>query len=316
MALELSARQNTTNFTKVIHRTAQPATSPSRPELNQAGRTVLVTGGGTNIGFAIIKSFITAGVSTAIIAGRRKDVLDTAAAKLRAEIQEKGASTTVLTYTLDQANPDSVRTLWAQLDSDGIVVDTLVLNAAAFSEEKPVVELGAAKVWEAYEVNVRGPLEMVHSFASQKPTNRPRAIVNVASQVINMLYESQLFIAAKRPVYGMTKNAGAMLMQQIAKDTNPEELQIVSFHPGILYSDEFQRMGLSETDLPFDSADMPGSFAVWAATEEARFLHGRFVWASWDIEEYSQGELRKRIDENVDFLRVGVVGLRGGLIDN
>ncbi|KAH8432692.1 SDR family NAD(P)-dependent oxidoreductase [Aspergillus melleus] len=313
MALELSVKQNTTNFTQVVHRTAQPTTSLSRPELNQSGRTVLVTGGATNIGYAIVKSFVTAGVSTAIIAARRQDVLDDAAANLRAEIEKKGASATILTYILDQANPASVRELWAKLSNDGIVVDTLVLNAASFSEEKPIVELGADKVWEAYEVNVRGPLELVQGFTSQTANNRPKAIVNVATQAINMLYDSQLFLAAKRPVYGLTKNAGTMLIQQIAKDANPEELQIVSFHPGVLYSAEFKRMGLSESDLPFDDPDLPGSFAVWATTEEAKFLHGRFVWAAWDIEEYSKGELRKRIEENDDFLRVGVVGLRGGL---
>ena len=81
--------------------------------------------------------------------------------------------------------------------------------------------------------------------------------MNVATQAINMLYESQLFLAAKRPVYGLTKNAGTMLIQQIAKDANPEELQIVSFHPGVLYSAEFKRMGLSESDMPFDDRKSP-----------------------------------------------------------
>lgn len=56
-----------------------------------------------------------------------------------------------------------------------------------------------------------------------------------------------------------------------------------------------------------------GDFAVWATTKEAEFLHGRFVWASWDVEELSTGELRKRIDEDYFFLRASVSGLRGGL---
>lgn len=61
-------------------------------------------------------------------------------------------------------------------------------------------------------------------------------------------------------------------------------------------------------------ANLPGSFALWAASKEAKFLHGRFVWAEWDIDEYSKGELRKRIDDTVDFIRIGVVGLRGARI--
>lgn len=57
--------------------------------------------------------------------------------------------------------------------------------------------------------------------------------------------------------------------------------------------------------------ELPASFAVWASTKEAAFLHGRFVWASWDIEEYSKGEIRRRIDEDPSFLTVGVAGLNG-----
>ncbi|KAA8642052.1 uncharacterized protein ATNIH1004_010992 [Aspergillus tanneri] len=89
------------------------------------------------------------------------------------------------------------------------------------------------------------------------------------------------------------------------------ETQTVSFHPESIHNQEFEKMGISETGLPFDDPAFPGAFAVWATTLEARFLHGRFVWASWDIDEYSPGEIRKRIEENVDFLRVGVVGLKG-----
>lgn len=56
---------------------------------------------------------------------------------------------------------------------------------------------------------------------------------------------------------------------------------------------------------------LPGSFAVWSATEQAEFLHGRFVWSGWDVNELSTGELRKRIDQDPYFLRLSVGGLNG-----
>lgn len=55
--------------------------------------------------------------------------------------------------------------------------------------------------------------------------------------------------------------------------------------------------------------DLCGAFAVWAATDEAKFLHGRFAWASWDVEELATGELRKRIDQDPYFLRTAISGL-------
>lgn len=55
--------------------------------------------------------------------------------------------------------------------------------------------------------------------------------------------------------------------------------------------------------------DLPGHYAVWAASDEAAFLHGRFTWTAWDVDDLRTGELRKRIDSDPNYLKVGVVGL-------
>lgn len=63
--------------------------------------------------------------------------------------------------------------------------------------------------------------------------------------------------------------------------------------------------------------NLPGHFSVWAATPEARFLHGRFVWANWDVDELKTGPVREQIDTDEHFLKVGVEGLSekmGGMV--
>jgi hypothetical protein len=55
--------------------------------------------------------------------------------------------------------------------------------------------------------------------------------------------------------------------------------------------------------------ELPGDFAVWAASPAAAFLHSRFVWAHWDVEEMQSGEIKKRIDSDSDFLKAGVLRL-------
>jgi hypothetical protein len=51
----------------------------------------------------------------------------------------------------------------------------------------------------------------------------------------------------------MTKNAGTLLLQQIAKDTNVKDLQIVSFHPGGVLTDMGRSLGITEdSGFPFD----------------------------------------------------------------
>ena len=63
--------------------------------------------------------------------------------------------------------------------------------------------------------------------------------------------------------------------------------------------------------------DLPGQFAAWAASNEADFLHGGFVWANWDVDELRSGEVGKQIREDEHFLKMGVEGLTektGGVI--
>jgi hypothetical protein len=54
--------------------------------------------------------------------------------------------------------------------------------------------------------------------------------------------------------------------------------------------------------------DVPGHFAVWAASEEAKFLHGRFVHATWDVTELQSGAFKALINEDPDFLKIEVKG--------
>lgn len=50
----------------------------------------------------------------------------------------------------------------------------------------------------------------------------------------------------ERPTYGLTKNASTLLVQQIAKDTAPEDMQIVSFHPGGVLTEAARKQGFDE----------------------------------------------------------------------
>ena len=54
---------------------------------------------------------------------------------------------------------------------------------------------------------------------------------------------------------------------------------------------------------------LPGHFSVWAASPEAELLHGRFVWARWDVDELLSGETREQLENSANYLRIGVIGL-------
>jgi NAD(P)-dependent dehydrogenase (short-subunit alcohol dehydrogenase family) len=156
-----------TNVTKSIHRDTYPAISPTLASLSQVGRTVLITGGGTGVGFAIATSFIRAGATTVIIIGRRSNILASAAAKLEAVAKETGSGTQVIAQSCDVVNLAEVEKFWAGLAHRGITVDVYIANAAKFTEPKPILELGADEVWSQMEMNVKSPLYFVEKFNAQ-----------------------------------------------------------------------------------------------------------------------------------------------------
>ena len=60
---------------------------------------------------------------------------------------------------------------------------------------------------------------------------------------------------------------------------------------------------------------LPADYAVWASSSEASWLHGRFVWAHWDVEELRKAaadatsEVAKGLKADEGYLKVGIQGL-------
>jgi len=154
-------------LTDPIHRDSYAAISPSRPELSQAGKTVLITGGNSGIGYGIARAFVHASASKVIILGRRADVVASAAKKLKEEDAGPGYKGKVVGIPCDIGDASAVDALWQKLRDEGTVVDVLVLNAAGFSPAKPLLEI-TEEVWKAYDFNVRAQLQMTERFYKQE----------------------------------------------------------------------------------------------------------------------------------------------------
>ncbi|KAH8157885.1 hypothetical protein CIB48_g10362 [Xylaria polymorpha] len=292
-------------LTDQVYRTSYAAISPSRPELSQAGKTVVITGGNSGIGYGIGQGFIKASPARVIILARRADVVASAAQKLTAEAGGDFRGE-IAGQVCDIGDAAAVDALWEKFHADGVVVDVLVLNAAAFAPSKPLLDVGTEGIWQAYDTNVRAQMHMTERFYKQegKGASDTKYLVHVSTASIHDFNLGKQYLG-----YGLTKHAGQLTLQLIAQDTAPEKMQIVSYHPGAILTDAARAAGWTEKDLEWDHVNLPGDYAVWAASPEAKFLHGRFVWASWDVEQLKAGELRKRIDEEPAFLKIGVNGL-------
>lgn len=151
-------------------------------------------------------------------------------------------------------------------------------------------------------------------------------IVNITSAVIHGTEHPQVY---ERGPYVLSKTTAALYYQLLSQMMKSSDTQIVTMEPGLVFNDYWKGAGC-QPDWLNDSKSFAGhcscqyadfwtgalsaDFAVWAASKDAEFLHGRMVWCSWDVDELRTGEIRKRLDEDFNFLRVTVSGLKGGML--
>lgn len=150
------------SFTKTVHRSPYPDISPLRPELSHVGKTVLITGGHTGIGYAIARAFAQANAERIVIVGRRADLVTSAASRLGAQFPKVQTSGRVC----DVSDIASVDTLWEQLAKEDTFVDVVVLNAAKLSTGT-ILDVGRDAVWSEYLLNVRTNLDFADRIYKQ-----------------------------------------------------------------------------------------------------------------------------------------------------
>ncbi|KAL8391770.1 hypothetical protein RB595_002107 [Gaeumannomyces hyphopodioides] len=124
---------------------------PAKPAVSFAGKTVLVTGANTGLGFAAALSYAALGASRLVLAVR-------SAAKGEAAARDIAARTgmpvdSIVVATVDLASFDSVREFAAQLVDVAPRLDVALLNAGLAS---PKFSLGSAGWETAVQVNVLG----------------------------------------------------------------------------------------------------------------------------------------------------------------
>ncbi|KAL6916686.1 hypothetical protein ACHAPO_010733 [Fusarium lateritium] len=292
--------QSGTDLVTKIHRESYEAISPSRSELSQAGHTILVAGASTGIGFSIAESFAAASAERLIITGRRQDALDEAAAKIKA----KYPRVEVVPIINDFADEAATYGLWTKLADDGVFVDVLVLSAAKMWLPNTLLGLGFETFKDGLTVNVTAPYLWASLFHKQRESNPDRKLALIGLSTI-AIHATQLSVPI--PLYSLTKSALTMMMNHIAMTVPSSEMQVITFEPGLHYTEAFARF-TDENSFQWDDIKLPGDFAVWAASKEAEFLHGRFVWAKWDVNELKGAPLRTKIEQNPSMFRVGVSG--------
>ncbi len=221
-----------------------PAIDPSS-SLPLAGRSALVTGGGTGIGRACAEALVVDGASVTLV-GRRADVLDGAAAAL-ASMAPPGAR--VRWASADVADEEQGAAAVAPAaEDDGL--DMAVLSAGT-GTVGPLTALPLEEWQRVVEVNLTGSfLALKHVAAAMIATGRGGSVVAISS------------IAGQRShrwmaPYCASKAGLDALVEVAADELGRQGIRVCSVRPGVV-STELGDHLLSDPEITADYlAQMP-----------------------------------------------------------
>jgi NAD(P)-dependent dehydrogenase (short-subunit alcohol dehydrogenase family) len=176
------------------------------------GKTAVITGGATGIGFAAAKRFVEEGAFV-FIYGRRQEALDAAVAKLGPSARAVKGSVT------DPANLDR---LYAAVKAERGTLDIIFANAGT-GGVLPLGEITAEQIDETFETNVKGTI-----FTVQKAL----PLMGQGGSIILTGSSSGTTGAPAFSVYSASKAAVRNLARSWAEDLKGTGIRVNVLSPG------------------------------------------------------------------------------------
>ncbi|KAI6910122.1 hypothetical protein KC318_g4283 [Hortaea werneckii] len=269
---------------ETYHRESYARISPSN--FDYTNRTVLVTGGSSGIGYAIAKAFAVAGAKVVIIS-RSPGPLEEVGRDLQAY--------KVLAYAASINDETRMKQIFDEVGQ----IDILVLNAAYIHEFGPTIQLQEEQMQASFDTNVIAQWKLVKAFMDLPiPSSGTRTVINISTAGIHLALPHQA-------AYISSKVAFVQLCQHLASEHTPKDgFRIFSMHPGAIYTPTVAK-NVGKDDVPWEDINLPANLCLWLSSGQADFLHGRFVWAQWDVDELIA--LKDRIVSEPSFLQMSLV---------
>ena len=196
-------------------------------------KTVLITGACINTGVAIVRKFAQEGYRV-IFTGRDPQKVQIAEETYKSEFPDAE----IIGYAIDSLNADGsvdetgVMTLFAELEGKGIVVETLVLNAADQGLGMKLFENPLSDFAKVLNTNVVWNFVMAQRAADTMKDKGGGNIIFVNS---NTAYRA----IPDRVAYVTSKGAQLGMMRALAMDLGKYNIRVNAVLPGMIKTDRW-----------------------------------------------------------------------------
>ncbi len=236
-------------------------------DFNLAGKTALITGGGTGIGLGIANKLVKAGARI-VITGRTEKVLQDAKDQLGNQC----------CYIVnDICDLPEIPRLIHKIESEYAPIDILVPNAGVHLK-KETLEITDEELDHVLNIHLKSTFALVRECSKSMKSRKQGAIIFISSM-------TGLFGIPNVAAYGAAKTAIIGLMRNLAQDLSCFGIRINTIAPGwimtemmkkAVFNDEPRKNKiLDRTPMKqFGHPDDIGNAALFLASDAAKFVTG------------------------------------------
>jgi NAD(P)-dependent dehydrogenase (short-subunit alcohol dehydrogenase family) len=248
------------------------------------GKTVLVTGANTGIGFETAAGLAAMGADVVITS---RDTAKGAAATK--EIQERHPGANVTPMQLDLARLEDVRRFAGEFNERFPQLHVLINNAGLILNKRRLTEDGFEST---FQVNHLGPFLLTHLLLDKLKASAPSRIVNVASAAhrggklnFDDLQSERSYRSMR--VYGTSKLCNILFTKELARRLEGTGVSAYALHPGTVRT-RFGKDG--DTGIFGLGAKISGPLFLTPAQGARTSIH---VASAPDIEQHSGGYFQR-----------------------
>ncbi|KAH7313600.1 short chain dehydrogenase reductase [Stachybotrys elegans] len=267
-------------FTSKTHHDTYPTIDPTKR--NFAGKYVFITGASKGVGEEIALSYAAAGCA-GIGIGARSDMAALVPRITQAALAAGRPEPKVVPVKLDVADAESVSAAAKSLQNAFPRLDILVNNAGYLEYRVKIGDSDPEEWWKTWTVNVKGTYLVTRAFLPFILSGGDKTIVNLSSIAAHIT-------SPGGSAYQTSKLAVQRFTQFLDVDHGPDGILTFGIHPGSIPTDMGNRLASIRNATQVETTKLAADTIVFLTEKRREWLAGRYVSATWDMDEFLSKE--------------------------
>lgn len=252
-------------------------------EIRLDDQRILVTGGSSGLGEAMVRALTQAGARVAINYSRSAD----AAERIAEDVRQDGAD--VFTVQTDVSDPGAVKGMFERIDAEWGGLDVLINNAGIDGKPASSWEIDVEDWQRVLQVNLFGAFHCARE-ALRRMVPQQRGVILNTSSVHEVIPWSGY------SAYAASKAGLGMLARSLALEASPHGVRVLSLAPGAIRTPINESVwrdpeGLKDllTKIPLGRIGEPEDIArmtVVLVSDVAGYMTGTTVYVDGGMTDY------------------------------